>query len=246
MAEKLWQEGKYPAAVSEYERVMQKEQGSDLGLQAAYRAGMTEMLFLEDYTGALKKFTRIIEFSKESPLAHEAQKQIGEILFSKLEQFEQAASHYQKLLELYPTDPSADEYWFRIGKSYYYMTQFDRSILTYETLRKKFPNSEWAERALYEMGISSQTLGNQRQSQGGNANEAFKEAMAKFTAFAKEYPTHVLASQARFETAACLEELEQLDAAQQAFEALKATYPSPQVIETKLKRIKDRKSQKRQ
>ncbi len=246
LAEKLWQEGKYQAAVSEYERVIQKEQGSELGLQAAYRAAMTEMLFLQDYTSALKKLTRIIELSRDSPLAHDAQKQIGEILFVKLEQFEQAVSQYQKLLELYPEDPSQPEYWFRIGKSYYFMTRFDQSIATYETLRKKFPKSEWAERALFEMGTSSQTLGNQRQSQGGNANEAFKEAMSKFTAFAKEYPSHALAPQARFEAAACLEELDQLDAAQQAYENLRSSYPNPQVIDAKLGRIKDRKTQKRQ
>ncbi len=246
MAEKLWQEGKYQAAVSEYERVMQKEQGSELGVQAAYRAAMTEMLFLEDYTSALKKLTRVIEFSKESPLAHEAQKQIGEILFSKLEQFEQAIAQYQKLLQLYPDDAGRAEYWFRIGKSYYFLTRFEQAISTYEALRKNFPQSEWAERALFEMGISSQTLGNQRQSQGGKANEAFKEALVKFESLAKEYPEHALAPQARFEIAACLEELDQLDAAQQAYETLRESYPNPQAIDAKLRRIKDRKTQKRQ
>lgn len=244
LAEKLWQEAKYTAAVTEYERVMQKEEGSELGLQAAYRAAMTETLFLNEHAQAIRKLNRIIDLNKESALAHEAQKQIGEILFSKLDQYEQSIVHYQRMIEFYPDDPHQPEYLFRMGKSQYFLTKFDESIQTYELLRKKFPASEWAPKALYEMGISAQTRGNQRQTQGGAANDSFKEAILRMNQFVAQYPKDELVPQAKFEIATCLEEMDQLDAASQAYQELKNSYPTPQVIEVKLKRIHDRKAQK--
>ncbi len=48
LAEQLWQEAKYQASVAEYEKVMQKEETSDLALQAAYRAAITQTLFLDE------------------------------------------------------------------------------------------------------------------------------------------------------------------------------------------------------
>jgi tetratricopeptide (TPR) repeat protein len=84
LAERLWQEKNYSAAVTEYEKVVQKDPSSDLGIEAAFRAATTQTLFLNEHLGALKKLNRIVEVSRDHRLAHPAYKLIGEILFATL------------------------------------------------------------------------------------------------------------------------------------------------------------------
>jgi TolA-binding protein len=68
--------------------------------------------------------------------------------------------------------------------------------------------------------------------------------MEAFTRFMKRYPQSTLIPDAKFGIASCLEEMDQLDAAYHAFEELRSTYPSPNVIEVKLVRIRERKDQR--
>lgn len=245
LAEKLWHEGKYQASVAEYERVFEKEQGSDLGLQSAYRAGMTQTLFLDEHLKAIREFNRIVDLRRESPLAHEASRQIGEILFVKLEQYEQAVGHYQRLIELYPKDPMIPEYLYRIGKSQFYQFHFAEAADAYEKLLSSYPDSAWAEKAEYELGANALTRGQHETASGeGVPHSSFKESIERFQKFIKKYPASKLIGQAKFEMATAYEELDQNDAARDLYEELKGKYPTPGVVEFKLRKLSERKAQK--
>ena len=245
LAEKLWHEGSYAAAVAEYERVIQKDEMSELGTMATYRSAITQTLFLNEHAAAIKKFSRIIDLHRESPLAYESYKQIGDILFQKLEQYEQAYSHYQRMLQVYPSEPHRAEIRFRMAKCLFHLVRLPEAKLAFEAIVKEFPDSEWAEKADFEVGIILVADGNRTQSQDTKAaNLKFKDAMQKFSDFQKKFPNSALKTQAQFEIGGIYEELEQLDAAQKAYEELKSTYPQPNLVELKLKRIQDRKRQK--
>ncbi len=245
LAERLWQEKNYSAAVAEYEKVTQKDPSSELGIKAALRAAMTQTLFLNENLGALRKLNRIIELNRESPLAHEAYKQIGEILFLRLEQYEQAIQHYERMIELYPEDPSKDEYTYRIGKAQFHLLHFEDSIRTFRIVVDKYHGSEWAKRARFEIGVSEQTKGHQlQQKEARLANDSFREAVKEFTAFSQTYPTDPLTLEAKFEIGNCYEEMDQVDAAYKAFEEIRALYPNRTVVEMKLRRISERRNQK--
>lgn len=245
LAEKLWQEKSYEAAVAEYEKVIQKDPSSELGIKAALRAAVTQTLFLNEHLAALKKLNRIIEANRENPLAHEAYKQIGEILFIRLEQYEQAIQHYERMIELYPDDPSKDEYIYRIGKAQFHVLRFEDSIKTFRIVVDKYRGSEWAKRARFEIGVSQQTKGHQLQQKDVRlANDAFREAVKEFSAFIQTYPNDPLTLEAKFETGNCFEEMDQVDAAHKAFEEIRDLYPNRTVVELKLRRITERKNQK--
>ncbi|MBC7384674.1 MAG: tetratricopeptide repeat protein [Cryobacterium sp.] len=246
LAERLWQEKNYPAAVAEYEKVTQKDPSSELGIKAALRAATTQTLFLNDHLGALRKLNRIIEANRDHPLAHEAYRQIGEILFGKLEQYEQAIQHYERMIELYPDDPAKDEYTYRIGKAQFHLLEFDDSIQTFRLITEKYPKSIWAKRARFEIAVSEQTKGHQlQQKETKLAMEAFRGAIKEFTEFSRIYPDDPLSLEAKFEIGNCYEELEQADAAHKAFEEILAKYPNRAVVEMKLKRIEGRRNQKK-
>jgi TolA-binding protein len=145
----------------------------------------------------------------------------------------------------------APEFQFRIAKSHFFLWHFADAIQAYETLIKSYPQTPWAEKASYEIGVTYFTRGEQHAGRGGLASmslardsDVYQEAIDAYEKFLKKYPNSELAPQARFGIAACLEEMDQLDAAFHAYEALRASYPSPKVIEIKLARIRERKAQR--
>jgi tetratricopeptide (TPR) repeat protein len=245
LAEKLWQEKNYAAAVGEYEKVVQKDPSSDLGIEAAYRAATTQTLFLNEHLGALKKLNRIIEVSPDHRLAHPADRLIGEILFTKLEQYEPAIQHYEKMLDHYPDDPDRAVYTNRIGKAQFHLLRFDDSIKTFHIVVEKYPGTESAKLARFAIGVSEQTKGHQLQTKEGRlAQDAFKQAVKDYTDFIARYPDDPLVLDAKFEIGNCLEELDQVDAAYEKFEEILEKYPNRTVVEMKLKRIRERKNQR--
>jgi TolA-binding protein len=248
LAEKLWTDGKYVAAVAEFDKVTAKDPRGKLGTQALYRSATTRMLFLSEYADAERKFKQFADTPGVDPeMAWDAQKQIGEILFSKTEQYDHAIQHYEALLKARPHAPEVPEMMFRVAKSHFYLWQFDDAIAGYRQIAAKFPGTSWAEKASFEIGVSDFTRGEQRS--GGHDHEkgstnAYQEAIESYQRFIKQYPQSSLVVQAKFGIASCLEEMDRLDAAYQAYEALRSTYPSPNVITIKLTRIRERQAQR--
>lgn len=250
LAEKLWTDGKYASAVAEFDKVTAKDSKGKLGLQALYRSATTLMLFQSQYEDAARKFKTYAEATGVDPeMAWDAQKQIGEILYSKTEQYDRAVQHYQMLLKLKPNSPETPEFMFRLAKSDFFLWHFDEAVAVYRGMMSRFQGTPWAEKAAYEVGVTYYTRGEQRTGGGSRehekgSNDAYQEAIDAYQRFIRLYPQSPLVSQARFGIASCYEELDQLDTAYHAYESLKSTYPSPNVIAIKLARIRERQEQR--
>lgn len=249
LAEKLYADGKYLAAISEFEKVVTKDSRGKLGQQALFRAATTQALYLNQYAEAVRKFRQFAEMSSETDAVWEANRQIGELLFLKMEQYEPAIQHYRAMLKARPQAKEAPELLFRIAKSQFYLWHFDEAVDVYREIMRRFPKTQWAEQAMYQLGVTFFTrAGHTRGGVSGDTkahpNEAFEEAIDAFQAFLKRHPKSPLATEALFGIATCLEEMDQLDAAFSQFAAIRNFYPSPQVIDIKLSRIKERKEQR--
>ena len=244
LAEKLWNEKKYAAAVMEFEKTRAKDPRGKIGKQALFRAAMTQALFLNQFGDAIRKLREFAESGEEAAAVWEAEKQIGEILFNKTEQYEEAARHYKRLITKRPDAREAAEFYFRTGKSNFYLWRFNEAVAAYREVIRKFPGSEWAEKAGIEIGMTYFTRGEHQMSGRQPGKEGYQEAMDAFQLFLKKHPGSKHAPEARFGIAMCLEEMDQLDAAYHHYEALRGQYPAPKVIEIKLVRIRERKAQK--
>lgn len=238
LAEKLWTEGNYPAAVSEFEKVYVRDPRGKLGRQALYRAAMTEAYFLSQYADAVKKFGTFAQLTDDPVAAWDAQKQIGEILFSKMDQHKQAIQHYEALYKMKPDSPEAPMFRFRIAKSHFFIWEFDEAVKEYQEILRDYPHTDWAEKSAFEIGVSYSTRGER------SGKDSYQDAIDAYQDFLKKYPKSELVPEAKFGIANSLEEMDQLDAAYHAYEELRSTYPSPKVIEIKLVRIRERKAQR--
>jgi TolA-binding protein len=240
LAEKLWNDKNYSAAVSEFEKVTAKDPRGKLGSQALFRSATTQFLFLSQYSDAVRKFKTFVQLSRDSRLSWEAQLHIGEILYSKTEQYDQAIVHYRELLKERPYHPESPEFLFRVAKSHFFLFQFSDAITTFEELMSRYPKSTLVEKALYGIGSTYLTRGEQYSDDPNDGNQSYEMAKEIFEKFLKRYPKSPLVPEAQFGIASCLEELDQLQDAYEAFESLKKTYPAPDVIQVKLTRIRDR------
>ncbi|MEK7397074.1 MAG: tetratricopeptide repeat protein [Candidatus Poribacteria bacterium] len=238
LAEKLWNDGKYAAAVVEYEKVTTGDLNGKLGQQALFRAAITQLFFLSQYDEAARKLRQYLNIiSIDSAQAWEAEKLIGEILYSKSEQYDQAIHHYSSLIKKNPKAPDVQEFIFRIAKSHFYLGQFNEAISAFSSLVNTNQESVWRERAAYEIGVSYYTKGNR-------GSESYQDAIDTFEIFLKKYPKSRFVPEAKFGIANCLEEMDQLNAAYHAYETLRSDYIVPRIIEIKLARIRERKIQR--
>jgi TolA-binding protein len=237
LAEKLWTDGNYAASVSEFDRVYSHDPHGALGLQALYRAATTQAYFLSQYADAVKKLSVFAQLTPDKDAAWNAKVQMGEILSTKMGLYAEAISHYRSMLAENPKHPDAPLYTFKIGQAQFFLLKFSEALRTYQDLIRTYPSSAYAERAMYELGTTYFTEAEQH-------SDKYQDAIDAYERFLKKYPKSEWASQAQFGVASCLEEMDQLDAAYNAYEALKYTYPSPNVITIKLVRIRERKAQR--
>lgn len=235
----------YAASVAEFEKVTTKDPSGKLGIQALYRGAMTQSLFLSRFDDAIRKLKRFIELTDDPEAQWDAKVQIGEILYSKLEQYDAAATHYRALIQERPKSPLIAEFRFRVAKASFYLRQFDVALKEFAGITQSHPKTPWAEKASYELGFTVLTKSGQQTEERAGLSAAYQEAIDAFDHFIKKYPQSELVPLARFGIANCLEEMDQLEAALHSYEALKATYPSPNVIEIKLARIRERQAQRR-
>jgi TolA-binding protein len=240
LAERFWSDGNYADSVREFEKVVKADPKNALGMQALFRAAMTQTLFLDQHTEALEKLKTYLQLTEDPEMSWNARKEVGEILYSKQRKYSEALSWYQELLYQRPRSKDAPELHYRIARCQFFLWKFSDSIQTLKEIESKYPGTTWAEKAAFEIGM---TLFTQADDEGGGSS--FTAVIQAFEAFTRRYPNSTSVPHAQFWIAASLEELERLDEAYARFEALKAQHPEPHLVEVKLKRIQERRDRAR-
>ncbi len=228
LAERMSQEHKYEAAVATYDKVIENDPKSPLGQQSLFRAATINYLYLGNYAEAAKEYRRFTFLSQDARAVYEAEKNIGEIYFSKTEEYKKAIEQYQRLLGNYPDSQERDLFRFRIAKSYYQVLSFSEAIEQYRQLLKDFPKSALREETLYQIGNTYFTKGDYPA-----AHEAFEEVIIQF-------PSGRLKTFALFGVGNCFEEQDQLEEALRMYTKLREQYPNKEVIDLKIKRVRER------
>ncbi len=240
-AEKLWTEKNYPAAVSEFDRVVKEAPNSAIGLQALWRSSMTKALFLNAPEDALKGFELFLERASNSELAPQAQMEIGELYFSKLGQFQKAIEFYTKLLpskRFQPQDIANFKY--RIARSYFQTNRIKKSIEWYESVLTEYPDSPVAMKVMFDLAGACYAMGENDKQAYNKALKIYQDLKQK-----SQVKNHRMYVEAIFGEAATREELDQLEEAYDLFQSIKADYPAPNVIQVRMVRLNERMKKKR-
>lgn len=235
LAERLWDEGRYEAAVVEFNRVFERDPNGKLGHQALFRKAMTEYLFLRKYLAALSTFRQVLDSGADTQLLLESKVHIGSILFESLQDYELSVAHYRKLLEDPSTKAFRPEFLYRIGRSQFLLGKLSDATATYGELITKNPNTRHSEQASFELVMIPfihATPDDQKKADCDLAIQRAKEHLTRF-------PSSSHRIELEFVIASCLTDKEQYQAAEEIFKGLKGKYPTPGIIEWKLQKIKE-------
>ncbi|MBN22113.1 MAG: hypothetical protein CL678_12605 [Bdellovibrionaceae bacterium] len=241
LAQKLWDKGKYKAAVSEYQKVLKKDPKGKLGIQALYQSAFTQFLYLNEYEQAAQEFAKYIKLSRSGESIWKAQVQLGEILFVHTKNYDQAIEIYSDLLKKDPTHKKAPFFLFRKAKSYFFQWDFEKAIQYFGDVEKWYPSSPWAEKASYEKGLSYFTSADELKLRDlKKVHERFRSAISQLETFMKDYPKSALIPHAQFLIGNSYEELEEKNQALEIYQKLLKNHPTPALIQVRIHRLNER------
>lgn len=227
-AEALFARGDYLGAVREFERVTEQYPRSPEAGDALFWIGKIELLHVQDYQKAIEAFRNLVSGHPSHHQASEAQRLIAQIYDQKLNDSRLAIAEYQKLIQGFPDDSDLDEAQFRIGDAYFSLHSMEQARIEWEALTKRWPESTWSVEALYRIGNTYYV------------EERFEEALKIFRRVQSSYPESKVAVDARIGEAGCLEGLDRLEDALRAYTELLDLNQSTDLIEIRLKSLKDR------
>ena len=228
LAEKLLEDKKYDAAISEFQDIIDKSPSSSLGLEAQLKVAQIQHLYLGRSQEAIDSYREYLKRAKDPLKKREVERVLGDLQFQNFENYDEAIASYSKLVKDGPNSADAEELIFRLGKAFFLKSQFSDATKVFQYQIEHFPKGDLRWKAELEIGNSW--------SGQGKCAEAFKH----FDAVIGYAPQQqkVLAS---FAKASCYEEQDDLDKAYEIFSSIKDEYPAPSVVELKMQKIKRRK-----
>ncbi len=228
LAERLLEDKKYEAAISEFQDIVDKSPASNLGQEAQLKIAQIQHLYLGRSQDAIDSYALYLKRSKDPAKKREVERTMGDLQFQSLENYNDAIEVYSKLVKESPASPDAEEIIFRLGRAFFLKAQFSDSIKIFQYQIRNFPNGELRWKAELEVGNALGGMGK------------CKDAIKHFETISSDAPKQqrVLAA---FAKASCYEELDDLDNAYEIFSSIKDEYPTPTVVELKMQKIKRRK-----
>ncbi len=228
LAERLVEDRKYDAAISEFQDIVDKSPTSSLGLEAQLKIAQIQHLYLGRSQEAIDAYGEFLKRSKDPIRKREVERTLGDLHFQNVENYDAAIASYTKLMKEAPESPESEELLYRLGRAFFLKSQFSDASKIFEHQKERFPQGPYRSKAELDTGnaLSAQ----------GKCPEAIKQYDRLVSGAPKEQ--RVLAI---FGKASCFEEQDDLDSAYEIFSSIKEDYPAPTVVELKLQKIKRRK-----
>ncbi len=229
LAERLFMEAKYEASIHEFRKIVKKDPKSSLGIEALYRVGTIQRLYLRKPKLAIQSYKALISRSTDPQLVRKVRETIAEMYFSDFNNFGQAILYYQALVKDESTQNKKRDYFlYRLGRGMFLKGRFEEALKVFSEIETKYKFGEYYEKAMLAKADTLNSSGN------------CKEAIKTYELLSEKAQKNIK-SLAIFGMANCYEELDNLDKAYDLLATIQNTYTTPHVIDLKMKKIKRRK-----
>jgi tetratricopeptide (TPR) repeat protein len=227
-AQKAIDQGHFRIAVSHLEKVIKRNSGSSLTLEAAREAARIAFYEIKDYNKAIEYFKFIVLHSPDPAERLQSQKQVASIYFDNLQDYNNAVMEFSKLLEMPHSDFDGSVYRLSLARAYYYMGNYGQSLSEIDALlaKKSDENTRFGIQLLK-----------------GNilvAQKEFLKAAEVFKSIIEAYPDKAVKENVGLILAICYEENNDYKNALKVLESYRGKYNPPEYIELRIKRIQER------
>jgi tetratricopeptide (TPR) repeat protein len=220
-------------AIEDYERVVRYAPESTSGLEAARLGGGVCLYELKNYEKAIFFFRHIVRHGQKLQETRWAQQKLAEIYYEKLTDYAQAVVEYERLRQADLSTDEMAEYSLKLGRSYFYLANFEQAISEATEFISKNPNSKAKFQIMLLEADSYLALKNP------------EKAIEIYSQMETEFPDHQDLYQVKLNKALAFEDKKEWDEAVSELEELKPKYPHPDVIDLKIKSILRRKARKK-
>lgn len=220
--------GNFRSAVDNLEKITILSPQSDIGIQSAREAARVSFYEIKNFEKAVKFYKLIILHSKDVDERISAQKQLVSIYFDHLNDYKKAILEINKLIPMLGSTSEKTEFKMKLARAYYYQNNFIQA----ENEVDEFLSKEISSDLLFDMYLLK-----------GNINLAQKKLNKSIDLFKKmliEFPDRSVKENIGLTLSVCYEELKDFKSAIETLEQVKTHHPTPEYIEIRINRLKDR------
>ncbi len=221
----------FESALNHINRILKTADSKPVAVEAA-KEGAKVTTELGDHKRAIPYYKHLVLYAKDPELRKQSQLQIAQIYFENLNDYQNAIVEYNRLLEMPHSAQEEVGYRFRIAKSYFYKNNFFQAESEVDEVLKK-PNMK--SDTMFDLLMLKGNI-YMTQKDLGKSLKVYEEILQK-------YPERAEKENIRVNIAVCYEEQKDYAKAIDSLEKAKANYPTPEYLELRIKRLKDREKQ---
>lgn len=209
-----------------YEEILVRKPSKTIQIKINYQLAEIYSIYLNDHEKALRHLRAIIETSNEPSWQVKALERIGSIHFEEFKNYKKAKKAYQSLMNFVPKLEKQDEYAFKFAQCEFHLENFEESEKRFEQLAA---NPDFGAEAYYYMGLGRFY----RNDWDGAVNQWFE--------YLKREKRKDKIVQIKFLIANAYESSERLKEAYNIYYSIIGEYPNPEVIESRLNSLYERR-----
>lgn len=246
LAEKFYDEGKFDAAVTEWEHLSRREEVPDLVARSLFRAAEASDVGLNQPQRAAELLQKMIYRFPNHPWNNRGMWLLGNLYFEKLERYDLALAHYRRMSEQGQFSDKIEVVYERIARSAALLYRFEEAIVACRTLEGLARNTAWKERATAARAAVLLTAAQSTERNDRDAAPAkFELAKQAYLELQKNFPGKEKDPVVIYELATIDESLGRLEEALTLYKSIVDRYPSPAVVKLKLKKVEQRLLQRK-
>jgi TolA-binding protein len=231
-AQEMLRQQKFYNAIELYLSFVREKPDHRKAPEALLNVGYIQENMLDEPKRALETYQTLVSRYPINKYTIAGQRRVAEIYKTHFSNYRQAVVEYEKLLHAAPEDPEAPQYQFEIARSYTLLHNYEQAAVEYENLLKTYPKYDELDEVYYQMGNNAYIGGKY-----SDAINAYKTALERF-------PKSKLKVQIIFSLGAAYEEMDDWENARAQYHLVENQYPSPKVVEIRLKGLAAREKKK--
>ena len=215
----------------EAERTVRIAPDSEAALTAAREAAQIALNDTKDFTQATFFLRHVVRYTKSDTERVSAQQSLAETYFEKLNNYSAAVTELNRALDLMKRDKSQAPYRLMLARAHFFLNQFFQAKSEIDEALKENVDQEFVFKAKL---LKANILFNEKK---------LDDAIIAYQKLSAEYPDKALSEQVSLSLAVCYEEKEDFIKAIELLEKLRAVYHSPEMIDLKIRRLRERQAQ---
>lgn len=225
-------EQEYARAAYLYEEILKSNPAQDLRLKICYQLGELYSIYLGQYKKAVYHYNEVKELTEDPLWLIKTEEKLADINFNYLKNYKDAIKNYTRLSQFTPKLKNFDFFQLQIALSYFYLNDKD-AALTQLTKIQSDPNHEYFVRSFYYVGLIY------------FEQKDFNKALFVWLEYLKRETKKENIVQAKFMVANAYESTENLKMAYDIYYSIANDYPNPDVIQSRLNSLYQRRVSRR-